>query len=125
MDYKLAKQLRDAGFPQKGTWAYVINPNDKSRKPNLMTINMSHDNDGYANLVSAGYEVATAPTLSELIEACGSDFLSLNNGSRYHSDVWYAHGGFHSEAMPAKYDTKGKTPEEAVAKLWLKLNQKN
>jgi hypothetical protein len=57
------------------------------------------------------------PTLSELIEACGAGFDHLMRVDE----------GF--LAFPNDIDVKndgedylGKTPEEAVAKLWLKLN---
>jgi len=52
----------------------------------------------------------TLPTLSELIEACGEHFGQLK---RY-TNAW--------QVMDC-YDlvVTGKTPEEAVAKLWLKL----
>ncbi len=49
MNYELAKQLKDAGFPQTGD-----------------------NQNGYAN--DGGYE----PLLSELIEACGDKFMDLH-----------------------------------------------
>jgi hypothetical protein len=54
MDYELAKQLKDAGFPQEG--------------------------DRPGDMVSGGDvlgERVYYPTLSELIEACGMDFGDL------------------------------------------------
>lgn len=58
--------------------------------------------------------VSSKPSLSELIEACGDGFSSLSKvelGKIYlaSSDI---NGSFN-----------GPTPEEAVAKLWLKLNK--
>jgi len=53
MDYKLAKQLKDAGFPQDNPESEYVE--DKK--------------DGKVVL----------PTLSELIDACGEDFGSLIN----------------------------------------------
>lgn len=53
------------------------------------------------------------PTLSELIEACGEIHLwGPNQGSG-----WYADGGENTKQH-------GSTPEEAVANLWLALNEK-
>lgn len=53
------------------------------------------------------------PSLSELIAACGDRFeMSV----RRNPDCWGAVGGMHR-------DERGKTPEEAVARLWLALNQ--
>ena len=55
------------------------------------------------------------PSLSELIEACGGDFWSLTNKS----DGWEVVNMNKCE----KIIEIGKTPEEAVAKLWLKLSE--
>lgn len=59
------------------------------------------------------------PDLLELIKACGEDLKSL---SRLESGRWYAntrtddgHGNY--------IDSTGSTPEEAVAHLWLALNE--
>lgn len=86
MTYELAKQLKDAGFPQKG----MITPED----------------------------MAYSPTLSELIEACGEKFemLSRFNGCKPEFQ-WEATGLLEGVEM-------GKSPEEAVAKLWLELTKK-
>lgn len=55
------------------------------------------------------------PTLSELIEACGDGFINLYNfGSFWQTNFKDGMAG----------ETAGKTPEEAVANLWLKLNEK-
>lgn len=80
MNYKLAKQLKDAGFPGSET----------CEKDELYH-----------------------PTLSELIEACGKDLMALI--PIWKSKDWVAYG--------EDYAFSGKTHEEAVAKLWLKLNK--
>lgn len=65
-----------------------------------------------------------APTLSELIEACGEEFHSLNHDPELYvtstspNGEWIAYG---SRCVKVR----GKTPEEAVAKLWLELNKKD
>ena len=59
-------------------------------------------------------EIWHFPTLSELIEACGDDFYSLYR----HNREWQAHSN------SDQWDTEiaiGETKEEAVAKLWLAL----
>lgn len=53
------------------------------------------------------------PTLSELIEACGKEFLSLVNNDR-DDNCWGA-----EDTDGNRY--YGSTPEEAVANLWLRL----
>ncbi|MHA1400065.1 MAG: hypothetical protein ACTSQE_06935 [Candidatus Heimdallarchaeaceae archaeon] len=83
MNYKLAKQLKEAGFPQDKWY-----PQDS-------------------------FEDAKNPTLSELIEACGEGFFEL----RKDSERWSCGGRVEG------INFYGKTPEESVAKLWLKLNK--
>lgn len=63
-------------------------------------------------------EIVYIPTLSELIKACGDDFsgLIINRGPL--SDVntkWSCAGG--------RFIGLGSTPEEAVANLWLSLQE--
>jgi hypothetical protein len=58
-----------------------------------------------------GWTELKAPSLSELIEACGDRFEQLIRNKR---GVW----------MTGLYETEYKTPEETVAKLWLALNAK-
>ena len=98
MDYELAKELKDAGFPQagKGKW---IGPPDALRW-------------------RSGNRVYV-PTLSELIEACGDQFISLTK------DVtgWFALGDPRNDY--SRQETVGLTPEEAVARLWLALNKRS
>jgi len=94
ISYNLAKKLEKAGFPQKPKSEFPLYICEDDKKP--MQI----------------------PTLSELIESCGKGFGQLektdNNwkcipaGSYMFSLDWIA----------------GKSPEEVVAKLWLKLNKK-
>jgi len=92
MDYKLAKELKDAGFPQ-------ANKNYKG-------VYLFEKPDGMG-------ECAYNPPLSELIDACGQRFDNLN---RVLENTWIAEWKTISEG--------GKTPEEAVAKLYIKLNKK-
>jgi len=91
MNYKLAKQLKDAGFPQEGI--------NKDRGFNIET-----------------GEPIMFPTLSELIDACGDISFELNKEDT--GKKWTACGEYPDSE-------EGKTPEIAVAKLWLKLNQNN
>jgi len=97
MEYKLAKQLKEAGFPQ----------GDISSLPQ--------------ERYWIKEEVCYIPTLSELIEACGDEFRALRLDSSMkteNNEQWACdrveHGVFETFI--------GKTPEEAVAKLYIKLN---
>jgi hypothetical protein len=103
MTYELLKQLKEAGFPLTGFTrevGYVVAP-DLSDK-------------------------ITPPTLSELIAACGDIELVLK---REPNGKWWATrelektpGG---DTTPFEdWHNEGKTPEEAVGKLWLALNKK-
>lgn len=55
------------------------------------------------------------PSLRELLMACGGKNLKLTADA---SGRWYAYSYINAVG------TEGDTPEEAVAKLWLKLNKK-
>jgi len=107
MDYKLAKQLQDAGFPIDRNW-------------------MVKDPQAITDI----FLPELAPTLSELIEACGRDFQILccdvHNFER-EDKKWFAGEddcGDNSPILRQMYEPHGlgKTPEEAVARLWLRLN---
>lgn len=119
MTLELAKKLRDAGFPQdisNGQWAYC---NDCGETSDL---HLMHDDNDEGSFVGNDYRHRffdypkenwiKAPTLSELIYACGStvflDIVKCNDG-------WVATDHYQRG--------EGKAPEEAVANLWLALNQ--
>jgi hypothetical protein len=106
MNYELAKELKDAGYPQK--------------EPNCF-----RPYGGYTAKVED--DCIYTPTLSELIEACrikGRDF-SLNELK----DGWEANSEKEVDAgcgccsETENIFKEGKTPSEAVAKLWLALNK--
>lgn len=118
MNYELAKQLKDAGFPYKeGETYYPIFP------------------DGKRNVGFTKEEMCKIVTLSELIEACNpfkSDEFYLTTeldgwrafyryyGFFEHNDKFKKEDGIY-EVEPSVF---GSTPEEAVANLWLELNKK-
>jgi hypothetical protein len=110
MTYELAKELKDAGFPQKGDWGY---------RP------LKHE--GTATMVNYHRDVPLEhdvyiPTLSELIEACGHRFFSLQ---RETSSTWWAFEEDFSKGDRTDAQAQcAPTPEEAVAKLWLALHPK-
>jgi hypothetical protein len=117
VDYKLAKELKDAGFPQ----------GPKETKVRLEAMRAP----GF--FLSAGDKSAIhnknlcyVPTLSELIEACGKATFTL-----HYSDIleaWEAMTFLSATIRDDKYThmkkDKGASPEEAVARLWLALNKK-
>ena len=90
MDYKLAKELKDAGYKQ----------------PQLTEVTRGGEY----------YKKTYIPTLSELIDACGDRFDKLIK-----TEVqWIVHATYPPQLMVVN----GETPEEAVAKLYIKLNEK-
>ena len=106
--YELAKKLKDAGFPQEGFGSGICpKPEDES---------LSYEERN--NLC------AYTPTLSELIEACGDCFINIQKDK----DGFYCQGVYEDD--DERYDsipyvsTGASTPEEAVANLWLRLNEK-
>ena len=93
MNYELAKQLKDAGFPQL----------------DRREIYVRNDVTGERSWVAF-------PTLEELIEACGKHLSIL----RPYQDTWQANN---SNSEDADFCSgEGSTPTIAVAKLWLALN---
>jgi hypothetical protein len=100
MNYELAKKLKEAGFPLK--WVTPIT--EKETDYPLFAFNESWCKE---------------PTLSELIEACGEEFESIIYSNK---KEWYAYGS--SKGVIHDNESRGLTPEEAVANLWLELNKK-
>lgn len=102
MEYELVKQLKEVGFPQE------VGDNMKTCKGYYITNkNCEFRVEELANSIYV-------PTLSELIEACGNKFDELR---RIYT------GEFVAETI-GKESQIGSTPEEAVARLWLSLNNK-
>jgi hypothetical protein len=99
MTYELAKQLKDAGFP----FNWGVNGDT-----------MLYDD---------------FPSLSELIEACGDKFVLHSPKSKDINEEYYtpSETEWTAYSQTERFGTiiyKGSTPEEAVANLWLKLNEK-
>lgn len=109
MTYKLVKKLKDSGWPQlpeeNGSY-YALPIGCTYLKPTW-----------YEELLQKEVP-AKIPTLSELIEACGEDFVSLEK----RASCWEAEAKYmccESHGKGRKF-ADGNTPEEAVANLWLK-----
>jgi hypothetical protein len=99
LDYKLARDLSDAGFPQEGRGTWIGDP---------------------AAIVMRRADRVYLPTLSELIAACGKCGLLP-----VEPDGWEAvYPVGQNPYRDASHVAFGSTPEEAVAHLWLALNGK-
>lgn len=124
MEYKLAKELKDAGF------SFMTTTDDNKLYLAIFTTKDIVDFHG-RQLVKFDDEWFYVPTLSELIEACGerNDDERLGTGEFTlwsEEGVWEA--GYKRISNDETYlhpEAQGKTPEEAVAKLWLELNKKD
>lgn len=104
ISYELAKQLKDAVFPQTyGEYGRYIRLDGS-----IDGIQENSDNSCYI------------PTLAELIEACGNKIDSLNRVVA----GWKVGGSVetHDSEHPwIREEAVGATLEEAVARLWLAL----
>jgi hypothetical protein len=114
MTIELAQQLSKAGFPQNTEhfWQFIID---------RWEINTPLDYLG-KEPKDAGWETYAAPTLSELIAACWNAFTELSLVGPSH---WWARAKWKARASAGHWplaEADGKTPEEAVAMLWLALN---
>ena len=93
MDYALAKELRDAGWPQAGT-GKRIGP------PDLMVWRKA--------------DLVYVPSLEELLEECSEKGFGL----------WFLEeGAWAARKFLVIEVVTGATPSEAVARLWLELQQ--
>lgn len=77
-------------------------------------------------LHDAGFPLSGYTGLSELIEACGDGFHLLRAVREFEGgeDMWSA-TNLPDNAIGNHIARLGSTPEEAVAKLWLALNEKH
>lgn len=99
ISYELAKELKEAGFPQKDLrCSYCFEQNHES-------------------CTSCEDAVESVPTLSELIEACGIGFDNLVKAEH----DWLCNVDEDTKTCL----TSGSSPEEAVARLWLELKKRN
>jgi hypothetical protein len=115
MNYDLAKQLKEAGFYQNGDGKTLMRENaDGSEgvydEMNDRTMFLEYFNPDY--VAQHPEWVVYYPLLSELIEACGEHFDCLYNRGQDWGASHFANG--RNQAI-------GKTPEDAVARLYLAL----
>ena len=92
MDYELATQLQNAGFPQSGDGKRIGSPNAVLWRSN---------------------DLAYEPTLDELFQAVGDEFIRL---LKRHDGTFLAESSSGAVA-------EGSTADEAMARLWLALHR--
>ena len=106
MNYELAKELKDNGFPFKYPAKEVLLPSGKI--------------ESVEDFIESVDKRVPIPTLSELIEACGIAFFDLRRCiDKYNTTLIWAASSINRGGY-----VMGKTPLEAVARLWLVLNKK-
>ena len=128
IDYKLAKALKEAGFPQISNLFYGRNELWDERKQNYVVAMQSlRELDTCWDKDELLPDSCVIPTLPELIEACGDKLMSLSQISVNKVLVWRAEASEYDlkdvGIQAGRVGFEAKTPEEAVAKLWLKLNE--
>ena len=128
-----AKKLKKAGFPQvdyirrmsamcacacgnMGGCSCGCHKPPEGKTPNIDVI--------WSDVIGKWTDIELRhPSLSELIEACGNKFEGV--WRRVDKDLslkeWVANGFIDGSIDDMPF---GNTPEEAVSKLWLKLNEK-
>lgn len=115
ISYELAKQLKDAGFPQISHAFYTVVEGEKPMYGHLTEI------------CTEPFKSVAAPSLEQLIEACGGVFerLSRTDYTKEPKSIeeWEAYS-IYIKKDDTSFIGYGKTPEEAVANLWLELHKK-
>lgn len=136
--YEQCKELKDAGFPQQlthGDWAFCVDCHGDNFKDGDDEFHLMHDDNDEGSFVGNDYRHrwedypegnwVKVPTISELIAACGDGFTCLKKFAGF----WRAHSSEYSEHLYDNYIGgykyfDGFSAEEAVARLWLALNEK-
>ena len=117
MNYKLAKQLKDAGFPQNTIWVWTKD-GSMNVEPKRYCMNIEEEREEVFNLQNSF--IVADPTLSELIDACENElYFRLDS----YMDEWRARISGNKNEKDIHIECLGKTTKEAVAKLWLRLNK--
>ena len=114
MNIELAQELKNAGYPQDENLFYCMARPDKNHS---VIYGIPDELEKHKR---KGTEFYAMPMLADLIRACGNEFEAL---SKRGEDQWLAMAKVElPNRSPGGF---GKTPEEAVAKLWLALHHKN
>jgi hypothetical protein len=113
MDFELAKELKDAGFPQKSRGLHYTKTEGKEL-PYLAEGNLFLAKEGWQ------YSDTFVPSLEELIEACNTLSPGIELVCSDGNTVPWAH----VRTIGSDEFFEGLSSNEAVARLWLALNQK-
>ena len=132
INYELALKLKEAGFPQeykkREIWCDFAYDDTQE-------LHMLHEDNDTNWWLGNDYERrdmsqeemlrdwVKVPTLEELIESCGEDFWSITK--RRLPDIGGGKWTVWQYKLGGEIEAEGSTPTEAVANLWLSLNQKS
>lgn len=113
ISYELAKELKEAGFPQKVDWE-----------------DYSFDRDGYLFLQSITTEHlpdqdCLCPNLSQLIQWCGEELECIYRTCNSDQSLLHWSAFAFSPLDKPIILGKGESPEEAVARLGIAIHKKN
>jgi len=117
MNYELAKQLKDAGFPQDCLWSLWGTQDEFDSGSGFVT------EPSLTKGVPSWAVNLALPTLEELIEACPKNIGSATFvlGSANQGKKWVACYFDFVTNRCAELNESGSTPVEAAARLWLAL----
>lgn len=141
ISYELAKELKDAGYPQKAgmIWLFLdtrkvfdsVKDVWKTRRKEWKSLYCKNPEE------FNGKNVWLAkPSLEELIEAVPKTVFSEDWNTHCEFQLWYVKEDYPKtdfwravyhwidRTTEKQYDSDGATPTEAVARLWLALNKK-
>lgn len=116
--YDTAVKLKEVGISQRGEgWLYLPGSELPYSPDEINALSVKSDKS-WEEVAAMGYY---APTLEEFIEACGDSFRYLDRTK----NEWYAHGASNPEgdAIVVDIHTRGTSPTEAVANLYLELHK--
>lgn len=136
MEYSLALKLKEAGFPFRKIPPNYFAQGIPARSFIFERIIPTTTNDK-GEVIVEGYapDLWFEPTLSELIQACGNRFHAvekkypeqITNGmvAEIEGGNWLAYSNEPNDlGIKAHIFKQGKTPEEAVAQLYISLSNK-
>ncbi len=107
MDYSLLEKLKNKGFKKEHIF-------DEKTSSYCLNCPYYEDYQPYVGEQRNSIEGMCTPTLEELIEVCGDGYFHLHR----EGDIWRA------KTYPLDWATGSSTASEAVANLWLALQDK-
>lgn len=124
MNYELAKELKEAGFP-------TPNDGDCFNGSYICECSMIKGKEGNVETLGTDHKNAYAPTLSELIEACGKDIWTIKQCIFEGEWGWIVGQDNQNDenfSISNPYNWNifafGETLEVAVARLYIELKKK-